>query len=1040
MNFNVAQKRMSDVLRVDSINNSQADFLATHVPFRRISVTDNLTENSVSSYLSENDILSKYFTNDSVYNKHQFIIVEGSSGSGKSHFIRWIQAKLDSFEDLNDVIIMIRRSDNTLKGTIKQFLDRDEVKNLKNKDIYERLVNANQSISETKFKYKIYHEFLVEIEADESDFILGRTTKRNLKELLSSSDFEDKMLRAGGPIDRIYGKIATDGTHNNEDEVALFDVSDFTLDIDFCQDFKNSASKKAVKMANALLETEDSSDSKSVEVTTYMNSLVDSVIQSCAGIQPGDFQQIFKEIRKELYKQGKNLILLIEDITSCTGINQDLLNALIVEHTGLNESDKMCRLLSVIGTTSEYFAEFRDNYIGRITARINIEDGALGNNKEDLVLFVAKYLNVVSLEKDVINSWYISGAEEKDYPVHEKQENAKWGYCTYQNKKLSLYPLNRNSIINIYDALEISKTPRHIMRRIIEPAINNVLDDKYKFPHFLTTMISDVDYRVTSRVKGIVNNLKIDVDKKEEYANRVLAIVRFWGDGTLDKKDGKNNIGGIGNQIFAEFGLGAFSNNILGGSVSDDYIEEEYNDNLSSNNGEDNIVPPAVKVEKKKNKKFDDFMTTLNDWHFDKKVFIRARVIRDVVCKFIYDSISWQRYGVPLIEKNLVNDSNYNLVEIVRQDRAAGKGLFVLEDNDENYQFLLSLGKYEFEGDSSWNIDDAASSIRIVTSWLNKNTSKIIKAVKEYSDVNSNPGYIKCALLVELYRSILNGEISKTSDISHTLFLRNSKELKCNVGRGHCDKWINFVEKILYQNDDALDNIQLIQNYYNLIQGNKVASTYVIDYLRLNDAFKELKKHDYSLLEDYLDQETIGDKTKPQDRLKRMIEKIDSIIEDELVLAKNVYAEINKHFEYSDGFEIEENDLKGLFDEMIDFYDDVDKSGINIDIKTQKIKEYRDKAKLLASNLRCIHKDYSNINKLEILLSFSTDPICVAKDFLNLLNDVECDVENVSRLMSSEKEKLTRSGNWEDNEDPRFSKYSTELYSLLGKEPENATE
>ena len=168
MNFNVAQKRMSDVLRVDSINNSQADFLATHVPFRRISVTDNLTENNVSSYLSESDILAKYFTDNSVYNKHQFIIVEGSSGSGKSHFIRWIQAKLDSFEDLNDVIIMIRRSDNTLKGTIKQFLDRDEVKNLKNKDIYERLVNANQSISETKFKYKIYHEFLVEIEADES--------------------------------------------------------------------------------------------------------------------------------------------------------------------------------------------------------------------------------------------------------------------------------------------------------------------------------------------------------------------------------------------------------------------------------------------------------------------------------------------------------------------------------------------------------------------------------------------------------------------------------------------------------------------------------------------------------------------------------------------------------------------------------------------------------------------------------------------------------------------------------------------------------
>lgn len=1040
MNFNVARKRMSDVLRVDSINNSQADFLATHVPFRRISVTDNLTENNVSSYLSEDDILSKYFTDTSIYNKHQFIIVEGSSGSGKSHFIRWIQAKLDSLENMNDVIMMIRRSDNTLKGTIKQFLDRDEVKNLRNKDIYDRLVNANQSISETKFKYKIYHEFLVEIEADESDFILGRTTKRNLKELLSSGDFEERMLQAGGPIDRIYGKIASDGTHNNEDEVALFEVTDFTLDIDFCQDFRNSASKKAVKMANALLKTEDSSDSKSVEVTAYMNSLVDSVIQSCAGIQPGDFQQIFKEIRKELYKQGKNLILLIEDITSCTGINRDLLNALIVEHTGLNESDEMCRLLSVIGTTSEYFAEFRDNYIGRITARINIEDGTLGNNKEDLVLFVAKYLNVVSVEEKTINDWYDSGAEEKDYPVHENQENVKWGYCTYQNKKLSLYPLNRSSIINIYDALDIRKTPRHIMRRIIEPAINNVLDDKYSFPSFLSNMISDLDYRVTSRIKGIVNDLKINVEEKDKYANRVLALVRFWGDGTLEKKDGKNNIGGIGNQIFAEFGLDAFSHNVLGGVVPDEYVEEESNNDNNPKVDDNPISTTPNKEDKKKNKKFDDFMTTLNDWHFDKKVFIRARIIRDVVCKFIYDSISWQRYGIPLVEKNIVDGSNYNLVEIARQDRAAGKGLFVLEDNDENYQFLLSLGKYEFEGNSSWNIEDSASSIRIVTSWLNKNTSKIINVVKEYSDKSNNPGYIKCALLVEIYRSIMNGEVNKLSDISYSLFVRNVNDLKCKVGRGHCDKWISLVEKVLYQNDDAKKNIQLIQNYYNLIQGNKVASTYVIDYLRLNDAFKELRKNNYSLTEEYLNIESIGDKTKPQERLQKLIDKVDSVIEDELQLAKNVYDEINRYFEYEDEFDIEENDLKELFVEMIDFYDDVDRSGINIDIKSHRIKEYKEKAKYLAAALRCIHKDYSNTDKLEILLSFSTDPICVAKDFLALLKDVEDDVEFVSGLMNSEKEKLTRSGNWEDNEDPRFSKYSNELYSLLGKELGDVTE
>ena len=869
MNFKVAQNRMSDVLRVDSITSSQADFLATHVPFRRISVTDNLIGTETSTYLSEDEILSKYFTDSTIYDKHQFIIVEGSSGSGKSHFIRWIQAKLDSQENINDVIILIRRSDNTLKGTIKQFLDRDEVKNLRNKDIYERLVNANQNISEQKFKFKIYHEFLVEIEADDSDLIIGRTTKKNLRELLSSEEFEDRMMQAGGPIDRIYGKIVSDGSHNNEDELALFDVDDFTLDIDFCQDLKNSASKKAVKMANSLLKTDDDCESKSLEVTSYMNSLVDTVIQSCAGIQPGDFQQIFKEIRKELYKQNKNLILLIEDITSCTGINQDLLNALIVEHTGANKEDNMCRLLSVIGTTTEYFNEngIRDNYIARITTRINIEDGTIGNNKDDLVLFVAKYLNVVSLDEKTITDWYDNGAEDKEYPIHQMQENVKWGYCTYMNQKISLYPLNRNSIIRIYDALDIRKTPRHIIRKIIEPAINNIIDDKLTFPDFLDNMLSDVDYRVTSRVKGIVKDLKLKNEDKEKYANRVLAIIRYWGDGTLEKKDGKNNIGGIGNQVFSEFGLEAFSKFILGGGVLEEYIEEDnsvgnYNDDENEKNVEPIVPTKAI------NKKFNDFMTTLNDWHFDKKTFIKARLIRDVACKFIFETISWQKNGVPLVEKNMVSDSSYNLVEIERQDRGAGKGLYVLEDNDENYQFLLSLGKYEYEGDSSWNIEDSASSIRIVT--------------KEYPKEHNNPDYIKCALLVEIYRSILNGEIYKINDINISLFLKSNSNVKCNNNTGHCDKWSELLEKIIYQNNGASENISLIKNYYNLIQGNKVASTYVIDYLRLNEAFKELKASGYSLSEGYLDNEKIGDKTKPQELLKKIISKIDLVIEEEL--------------------------------------------------------------------------------------------------------------------------------------------------------------
>ena len=48
--------------------------------------------------------------------------------------------------------------------------------------------------------------------------------------------------------------------------------------------------------------------------------VVDTVIQTCAGIEPTDFELLFMKIREQLYKEEKNLTVFIEDITSATGV------------------------------------------------------------------------------------------------------------------------------------------------------------------------------------------------------------------------------------------------------------------------------------------------------------------------------------------------------------------------------------------------------------------------------------------------------------------------------------------------------------------------------------------------------------------------------------------------------------------------------------------------------------------------------------------------------------------------------------------------
>ena len=127
MRAEIVKKRMKDVLRVESITSSQGDFLATHVPFQKMLVTGGHGEMKTVTEISEEEVFQKYFDSSSMIDQHQLLIVEGSSGAGKSHFIRWICAKLENMENPDEVILLVRRSDNTLKGTIKQLLQMKEV-------------------------------------------------------------------------------------------------------------------------------------------------------------------------------------------------------------------------------------------------------------------------------------------------------------------------------------------------------------------------------------------------------------------------------------------------------------------------------------------------------------------------------------------------------------------------------------------------------------------------------------------------------------------------------------------------------------------------------------------------------------------------------------------------------------------------------------------------------------------------------------------------------------------------------------------------
>lgn len=331
MNLSIAKERLAAVVKPDSITASQGDFLVTHVQIKKLVLLNKFEfVPSSQKYTSEEDIYKQFILNPN--NRHQFIVVYGQSGTGKSHLIRWFEAKYEADKPEDEVVLFIRRSDNTLKGTIRQLLQKPEVQEISNKDIIKRLANASVAVPEDKLKDMIYHNFIIEInnDNDEHEITLNNIKRKRLVAFLNNETIHDHMMSAGGPIERIYSKVA-EKSLVDLDTIAQFKPEDFIVSVDLYDDMiQAGADPKADKMAKALMANDAMEDAKTF--SDYMNQFVSVVIQRCAGIEPGDFEQVFMDIRKELYRIGKNLTLFIEDVTSFTGVDNALLNALMEEH------------------------------------------------------------------------------------------------------------------------------------------------------------------------------------------------------------------------------------------------------------------------------------------------------------------------------------------------------------------------------------------------------------------------------------------------------------------------------------------------------------------------------------------------------------------------------------------------------------------------------------------------------------------------------------------------------------------------------------
>ena len=994
MNSEIAKRRIGEVIRIDTVTSTQADFLATHVPVNNIHIRKKWNSKS-DKVMSEEQIFNKYVLNSE--NNHQFILVIGSSGAGKSHLIRWFAARLERSAPEDEVVLFVRRSDNSLKGTIKQLLELPEVANIPNKAVYDRLVRATSTIDNKKLKDMIYQNFIVEIKNDENDEILSNNEKRRLVQFLQYEQFQLKLMKEEGAIERIYQKVAENETGDSRDVMALFEMADFEVDVNFCDDMiANGADKNARKMADAILANDEMPE----RLADYMNTLVNKVIQTCAGLEPGDFEQVFVEIRKEIKRQGKNLTLLIEDITAFTGVNVALLNVLTTEHTGMYESQELCRISSIVGTTEKYFnVNFMDNHKDRVTQFFYIPNDVFGEEQESLYEFVGRYLNAMSLRGDVLDEWAQNGASMKEYPIHKGEEKANWDTVTVgKGKELSLFPFTKRAITNLYRCIlqPDYMTPRYLLRDVIERAVRNYLFKKDSFPEFIIERINDIPFE-SLHVSSYIHQ-QID----ESSADRVERFIRVWGDASdLEyEEDGIRYLGGMPIGFFEDLGIPTFE-----GRKGDKKTIKlpEGTDNIPDNVPSVTPSPSAPAVDPA----MADFLMgqrTLQIWSDGGDLNVGATT-KDVVNitkardeinkKFLISAINWQVEGVSLDNLNRVK-STKDFIGFERQKRGAKNALVILPADRETQGILEAFLAYVTLGNGSWNFEDSPMMVYRIQLWLEKWKKTIVDSVNQFE--NHPVDYQYCALATEMYREILQGVFTGTKVEGIPVTNLMAKNLKKTVQNSHCSEWNALVNMVL-NNDEKVKDV--IIQYYNIVQGNLKSSQVFIKVTEFNADVRKMQKARLVIADDQL---MLNDPIPQRREIREIYEKIytriPKVAEAEKEKANSLLQQLSNYLYYED---IDDEDIEELVDKIKDFYETASTSLVNIHGDMSVLDGIKKDAKTIAVAFGEVEKGINSDDALDVLLMFSKDPLSKLERLLETLQTVQKDVGYVDRDIAKRK-------------------------------------
>lgn len=877
MNNEAILLRLQDVIRVEAKDTSDANFLATHKPFTHLQYVPTNMERAEMPYIHEDAFFTQVASHR---DRHQFIIVQGDNGSGKSHLIRWMKEKYQNNVSTDEeAILFISRAQSTLRGALEQIIASNVFQNQETSEKLKKIVQANEHLSKEDLKYNILHQFAIAVQKDEDDVQKSiNITDRERSQLyafLVGNETQKLLMGTNGPIERIQKKLASEAKNEVMNELSPFlTADDFKVTYRDAMRIKQSdADRKALRFIESIAEASSSEPPPEVKakresIANYLNQFLDQVIQNCTQLRGTDLRDVFFQLRQELKKQGKGLTLFIEDITSFTGIDKALVDVLANTHEGDTFDSSLCRMISLVGVTNAYYdTHFPSNFKNRVSGQLFVDSAAFGNI-DGVCDLAARYLNAVYNEAEVLEDWVSQGASATNLPISPMFREHVWSSISVDSHTMTLFPLNKRSIEVLYDSLD-EKTPRRFLQRVILKYVQRFFQEGADaFPPDFTELSKTMK---VPNWEDVSHDIELKRQASEGELYRYTTLFRVWGNRSITSttENGKRYIGGLDEDVFRTFELPLIEG--IPGAYEEidnyqlsriDFSPEKKSENASiSKTGDEMQKPPQPQLkqttepkpvpvkEDPRVRKYRELETEIENWSVGQPLVSFKTLLEDLL-NFIRDVIDWENEGIPASFVQSYLTPRY--VEIEGQtSKVQGADPLIFRRTEKFPLALLALAAWRELGNKSWEFADSHHYMLPLLSWFESEKERIIAHVGNLKGVIDRTHLSDWLVAAEFWSTVFAGGFQGTEINTETIYLalmKDKKEITFDRSRGQGWQSIQRKAEVNHHVIDSHNDHFL--RFFNQTQGDIIKTgtktdVFFIDAYRVLQAIERNQKRQW---------------------------------------------------------------------------------------------------------------------------------------------------------------------------------------------------